>query len=203
MTSDNFAVAGEGASPLICFDCGSEDIKLETTIQSFQYGKVGQEVTLSAEVPVLRCGSCGFAFTGERAEEARHAAVCSHLGVQTPAEVVALRTQLGMSQAEFARLTRIGIASISRWETGALIQSAASDQFLFLLHYGDNLERLRSRERRPASSEAAVASKSSCVQAAPTRTHRNAMRSRTRALPKALVEEFRSRSWLLSSVNYA
>ena len=76
----------------------------------------------------------------------RHEAVCRHLGVLTPKEIIAIRKSYGMSRAVFARLTGIGEASLARWENGLLIQSPAYDRFLFLLTFPENLERLKSRK---------------------------------------------------------
>jgi DNA-binding transcriptional regulator YiaG len=93
---------------------------------------------------VMTCNQCGFQFTDEVAEEARHEAVCRHLGVMTPKEIKEIRKSYGMSRAEFSHLTRIGEASLARWENGLLIQSPAYDQLLYLLTFPENLERLKS-----------------------------------------------------------
>ena len=74
-----------------------------------------------------------------------HETVCRHLGVQTPVEVLAIRQKYNMSRPGFAELTRLGEATLGRWERGALIQNAANDQFLYLLRFADNIDRLRAR----------------------------------------------------------
>jgi len=71
--------------------------------------------------------------------------VCRHLGVMTPRDVEAVRTRLRMTRAAFADLTRLGEASLARWEKGLLIQNPANDQLLYLLLFPENVERLRSR----------------------------------------------------------
>jgi DNA-binding transcriptional regulator YiaG len=63
----------------------------------------------------------------------------------TPREVEAVRTRLRMTRAAFADLTRLGEASLARWEKGLLIQNPANDQLLYLLLFPENVERLRSR----------------------------------------------------------
>jgi DNA-binding transcriptional regulator YiaG len=63
----------------------------------------------------------------------------------TPREVEAVRAGLGMTRAAFADLTRLGEASLARWEKGRLIQNPANDQLLYLLRFSENVERLRSR----------------------------------------------------------
>ena len=51
-----------------------------------------------------------------------------------------------MSRAVFSRLTRIGEASLGRWENGLLIQNLAYDHLLYLLTFPENLERLKFRK---------------------------------------------------------
>jgi transcriptional regulator with XRE-family HTH domain len=40
-----------------------------------------------------------------------------------------------MSRLQFARLTRIGVATLSRWERGITLPNPANDQFLRLLRH--------------------------------------------------------------------
>jgi DNA-binding transcriptional regulator YiaG len=63
----------------------------------------------------------------------------------TPREVEGIRTRLGMTRAAFAELTRLGEASLARWEKGLLIQNPGNDQLLYLLQFPENVKRLRSR----------------------------------------------------------
>jgi DNA-binding transcriptional regulator YiaG len=104
-------------------------------------------VELTASVPVRICDECGFHFTDEAADDARHEAICRHLRVMTPQEIATVRKDYGLSRPEFARLTRLGEASLARWEAGLLIQNAAYDQFLYLLTFPENIERLKQRNR--------------------------------------------------------
>lgn len=115
-----------------CNECGG-DIRLEERTQRFCYGSGDDSVELRAHVPVLICNACGDEFTDERAETARHAAVCAHLGRLSPAEIKAARTRYRLSQEDLAEITDFGIASIKRWETGNQIQNASADKFLRLL----------------------------------------------------------------------
>jgi DNA-binding transcriptional regulator YiaG len=131
--------------PEVCPNCTGSQFDTEWRKQSFQYGKPGEAVELVAKVPVHVCRACEFEFTGEEAEEARHEAVCRHLGVLSPRQIVGLRKSYGMSRAEFAELSRVGTASLARWEAAILIQNPANDQLLYLLHYKENVDRLRNR----------------------------------------------------------
>jgi putative zinc finger/helix-turn-helix YgiT family protein len=114
--------------------------------------ETGDLVELSAEVPVWTCPDCGDQYTDERAEDARHAAVCEYLGRLTPDEIKTLREGLNLSQSQWAELTGIGIASIKRWETGHLIQGLAMDRYLRLLRHDRNvvaLQRMHGKGREP------------------------------------------------------
>ena len=44
-----------------------------------------------------------------------------------------VREQLGKTQEEFAELTGIGVATLSRWERGRLIQTRTLDNYLRIL----------------------------------------------------------------------
>ncbi len=131
---------------LSCPECESKRITTENIKHRFPYGKDADAVELSACIPVRRCGECGDEFLDSEADDLMHEAVCHHLHVMTPSEVQAIRKQcVGLSRAEFTRITRLGEATLARWERGALIQNAAYDQFLYLLTFAENMIRLRKR----------------------------------------------------------
>jgi putative zinc finger/helix-turn-helix YgiT family protein len=99
---------------------------------------------LNCNIPVFVCNRCGCEWTGSDAEDARQIAVCRHLGRLTPDEVRRTRERSRLSQAEFSRITGFGEASLSRWETGAQVQSASSDRLLRLINADmRNLHRLK------------------------------------------------------------
>jgi DNA-binding transcriptional regulator YiaG len=133
------------SEPLRCASCGASSVGTEMVVEEFAYGAGEDPVQLRATVPLRTCRDCGFQFTDHHAEGARHEAVCRHLGVMTPREVEAVRARLGMTRAAFAGLTRLGEASLARWEKGLLVQNPANDQLLYLLRFPENVERLRSR----------------------------------------------------------
>lgn len=136
---------------LSCPDCESDRIVTEWIDRPFPYGRGDCSVELSARIPVRRCEECGDQFLDAEAEDLMHEAVCRHLGVMTPSEVRAIRRQSGgLSRAEFSRITRLGEATIGRWERGELIQNAAYDQLLYLLTFPENRVRIRERAERSA-----------------------------------------------------
>ena len=127
----------------VCPSCGAAATSRREETESFAYGVGNDAETLTVTVPVYTCNACGSQFTDDEAEDRRHAAVCHHLGVLTPADIRHLRERNHLSRSDFALLTRLGEATIARWERGSLIQNAAYDQLLRLLHHNDNIQRLR------------------------------------------------------------
>ena len=75
----------------LCIECGGSNLIERTKEQSFPYGPPGDQVILTAAMPVITCENCGYEYFDERGESARHIAVCRHLGVQTPEEVRKVR----------------------------------------------------------------------------------------------------------------
>ena len=130
-----------------CPSCGSSNLSSETIKEEFQYGNNDDAVMLYASIPVHHCASCDFSFTTDEASNIKHEVVCRHLCVLTPTEVRGVRDQYGFSQIEFSALSKIGRASIARWENGVLIQNQANDNLLYLLSFSDNVSRLNERAR--------------------------------------------------------
>ena len=143
---ENERAAGTERLAESCPNCDGTELGVERREQRFLYGKEGEGVELGAIVPVHTCKACGFEFTGEEAEEARHEAVCRHLRLMTPREILAVRKKYEMTRAEFAQLSRVGTASLARWETGILVQNGANDQLLYLLQFEENVALLNHRE---------------------------------------------------------
>jgi putative zinc finger/helix-turn-helix YgiT family protein len=116
-----------------CDGCGQRCVRVSFQEQRFIYGSGAEAIELAARVPVWRCQHCGHGYTDGDAEDYRHEAVCRHLRVLSPSEIRNIRKFHKLSQAEFARITGFGPASLKRWETGALIQNQSADRLLRLL----------------------------------------------------------------------
>lgn len=123
----------DAAEAHTCPLCDSRSIHTFRHTDEFIYGLGDSAATLRVELPVRRCMDCGTEFIDHVGESLRHAAVCRHLGVLTPAEVRGVREQHGMTKAAFAEATAIAEATLGRWETGAAIQDRASDRYLRLV----------------------------------------------------------------------
>ncbi|MEZ5401217.1 MAG: type II toxin-antitoxin system MqsA family antitoxin [Bryobacteraceae bacterium] len=131
-----------------CPACDSADVTTEFIEHPFHYGVGDDAVTLSCILPLRICNACGDRFIDAVGESVRHDAVCRHLGIMTPREIQELRLRFGLTQSAMSELTGIGVASLSRWECGASQQSMALNNYMFLIGFQDNLDRLRERSAR-------------------------------------------------------
>jgi putative zinc finger/helix-turn-helix YgiT family protein len=125
-----------------CPECGSGAVSTRIERQTFPYGEGMEAVELEVSVPVKVCSECGFEYLDESAEGIKHEAVCNYLGVLTPKLIRKIREEYGLSRAEFSKLTRLGEATLNRWENGILIQNQAYDRYLRLLRFPENVRRM-------------------------------------------------------------
>jgi putative zinc finger/helix-turn-helix YgiT family protein len=160
-SEDRFSVA------LRCPDCNGL-IRTENVPHKFTYGVGPEAKELMCTLPLRVCDHCGAEYVDEVGEEVRHQAVCRYLGLLTPQEIQRLRERYG-TQAAFAGLTGIGEASLSRWETGASIQSKAYDNYLRLLHRPENIETLSRLRRTRPDEQVSVTNRFRCIEVNPVR----------------------------------
>lgn len=127
---------------LRCPECGSNRVSTSIVQERFRYGRGEDVPNITVSLPSRRCDDCGLEYFDHLAERCRHEAICRQLGVLTPAEIVEIRKSLGLSRKGFAKLTRLGTATLARWERGLLVQNPAYDQYLRLLVLPDVREKL-------------------------------------------------------------
>jgi putative zinc finger/helix-turn-helix YgiT family protein len=136
-----------------CPTCNVGQLHFQIVTEHFPYEDDGKEIMVVAEdVPVDVCDNpeCKEQLSGPEAARIRHMAICRALGLLTPGEIRAVRDHLNLTQAEFARLTRLGEATICRWERGRLLQNPAMDRYLRLIASGEDNVRLLRRLQEPA-----------------------------------------------------
>jgi len=139
-----------------CPSCGHQPLVARRIRDEFEYGPDEERITVIAEaVPVLICPACDEILYGPEAAKVRHQAICRALGLLSPAEIKTLRERLGPDQEDFARLTGIGVATLSRWERGRLIQTRALDRYLRLLDALPQAARVLETLQQPARAAAA------------------------------------------------
>jgi putative zinc finger/helix-turn-helix YgiT family protein len=124
---------GEEIAQLQCPNCDSTDVEHRTTIDRFQYGTGDNAVELTATIPISHCRACDLEYSGDDAERIRHDVICAHLQLLSPHRIAEVRASYGLSRAKFAEISRIGMATLARWENGETLQNAAMDMYMRLL----------------------------------------------------------------------
>jgi putative zinc finger/helix-turn-helix YgiT family protein len=110
---------------------------------TFRYGAGESAADLTVDLPVRRCGVCGFEFLDSESERIKLEAICEHLGVLSPSGIRCIRERYGMTQAKFAEVTGLGTATLVRWENGAMNHTRAYDRYIRLLENPEIMRQLR------------------------------------------------------------
>lgn len=96
----------------------------------------GEEVSVP-DTPHLRCPKCHeVVLTMDQARHLRERALETYrkeYELLTAPEIRAIRKRYRLTQAQLARLLRLGSNTISRWEAGRNVQTAAMDVLLRLI----------------------------------------------------------------------
>ncbi len=116
MKQDNTSLSSvhSTANDFECPVCDSKAVDTHWRTETFSYGLPDSAVMLRVELPLRHCSTCEFEFIDDEGEQLKHAAVCRHLGVLTPAEVRAARERHKMTRTAFAEATALGEATGSR-----------------------------------------------------------------------------------------
>jgi transcriptional regulator with XRE-family HTH domain len=117
--------------PWRCLQCGKDEVRpatvrYETKVK--HHGKM-HEVCVP-ELSVLQCAHCGEFLFGSDADEQIARALRTKVGLLQPDEIVSKRNKRGWTQAKLAEAMSSAVATVSRWESGTLIQSVRSDKHL-------------------------------------------------------------------------
>jgi len=115
--------------PWLCPRCGQDQVFPTKIDYQAKMGYEGRlyEFEVSA-LEVLECRKCGEQLFDLGADAGISTAFRATLGLLQPEQVRAGRKALGLSQKELAAHLGVAEESISRWETGALIQSRVVDR---------------------------------------------------------------------------
>lgn len=117
--------------PWRCLKCRKRDVFPATIPYTTEVNHDGRlyEVRVPAlEIP--RCRSCAELVFTNRVDEQITAVLRAQLRILTPDQIRESRKALGLLQQELAERLGVAEATISRWETGTLIQSRAMDNLL-------------------------------------------------------------------------
>jgi putative zinc finger/helix-turn-helix YgiT family protein len=119
--------------PWQCPNCLKRNVDPTTVPYTARVKHDGVEYSL--EIPKLdipRCRDCGELVFSNAVNEQIWDALRAHLRLLRSAQIRAGRKALVVSQAQLAERLGVAEATISRWETGALVQSRAMDNLLRL-----------------------------------------------------------------------
>jgi putative zinc finger/helix-turn-helix YgiT family protein len=116
-----------------CPTCGT----IMRSVRGRLHVSVNGENMAVPDMPHLRCPKCGeglFSLAVARELERRGIDLYrAKYGLLTADEIRAIREQHVLTQAELAQLLRLGGNTLSRWEAGRNVQSAAMDVLLRLI----------------------------------------------------------------------
>ncbi|MEP0842981.1 MAG: hypothetical protein HRF43_09745 [Phycisphaerae bacterium] len=82
------------------------------------------------DLPVGRCGACGAFSYDQNSDDRVSAALREHLNLLTPEQIDRNIAELGLTLKEAAQCLGIAAETLSRWLSGAMIQSRAMDNLL-------------------------------------------------------------------------
>jgi len=125
------AIGRDKPFPWRCLKCLKRDVFPATVPYTAEVSHDGR--LYKVQVPALeipRCRSCGELVFTNRVDEQITAALRAQLRLLTPAQIRESRKALKLLQQELAERLGVAEATISRWETGMLIQSRAMDNLL-------------------------------------------------------------------------
>jgi putative zinc finger/helix-turn-helix YgiT family protein len=140
-----------------CFECGMGTLMPNTVdLTGLRHG---EEFTVRANG--LQCTECGFKTidneqSGEFTKLVSDAYRQKH-GLLTSAEIRAARKRLRMSQQEFARYLKVGLASVKRWENGQIQDEAMNELILVKTDLSAAIDNCQTLKQKSATGAGIVA----------------------------------------------
>lgn len=117
--------------PWTCGNCAQKKVEPvigDYAVQFKHDGKV-HDIVLS-QIAIPTCQNCGTVQTGTEIGDKVTKALRDKVGLLSSEEIKRQRTALNLSQEQLGECIGAAKESISRWETGALIQSVSTDKLL-------------------------------------------------------------------------
>lgn len=116
-----------------CPECGSQMREKEATLK---FPVNSEEITVP-ESPHLSCPKCReVVLRFDDARKLRQRALEIYrqkYGLLSADDILSIRERFGLTQAELARLLRLGANTISRWEAARNVQTASMDMLLRMI----------------------------------------------------------------------
>ena len=115
---------------MLCVECGGN---MEESREALEYC-VRNEAFIISDIPHFICDSCGEVeidlASAEILSDRAHALYREKHGLLNPDEIRAVRKSFGVTQREFETIINSGKTTVSRWESGAVMQPAVVDTLL-------------------------------------------------------------------------
>jgi DNA-binding transcriptional regulator YiaG len=132
-TKDRDAPSRQKKFPIRCLKCHAREVRPAVIPYSAQKNHDGRLYDLHVpDLHVNKCGHCGAVYMSDDADEQICAALRAELRLLSPEDISANLENLALSQKDFAACVGIAAETVSRWVTGAVIQSKAMDNLLRL-----------------------------------------------------------------------
>jgi HTH-type transcriptional regulator / antitoxin MqsA len=116
-----------------CPECGSQ---MREKQASLKFPVNGEEISVP-DLPHLNCPKCHeVVLRFDDARKLRQRALEIYrqtYGLLSADDIRSIRERFGLTQAEFARLLRLGANTISRWEAARNVQTASMDMLLRMI----------------------------------------------------------------------
>jgi putative zinc finger/helix-turn-helix YgiT family protein len=151
MMSDNNPLAGRARPfPWRCVECRAKEVFPQATDYTTTVKHDGRSYTVHIpDLEIPTCRKCGEQLFTVGIDDRVVAALRAQVGLLTPEEIQQHRGQLEMTQQEIADQLGVAKETISRWETGGMIQSRAMDNLLRLFFESEEARQLLRRRFAP------------------------------------------------------
>jgi putative zinc finger/helix-turn-helix YgiT family protein len=136
--------------PWRCSECREKAIFPKTTDYTTMVKHDGRTYTVRIpDLEVPTCQKCGAQTFSVGDDDRIIAALRTQLGVMSPQDIQSQRAALRLTQEAMADQLGVAKETISRWETGALIQSRAMDNLMRLFFESEEARALLRRRFAP------------------------------------------------------
>ena len=138
--------------PWKCSNCGKEVVRPAKVDYSMKVKHDGVIHVLHVpRLSIPRCRSCGNLVVTSAVDDKLNDILRAHFGLLTPDQIRANIQKLGISQQELGEWLDVAPETISRWMTGALIQSSRMNKRLRMFFaFPEAREMLRRLDAEPA-----------------------------------------------------
>jgi transcriptional regulator with XRE-family HTH domain len=114
-----------------CHQCKERAVDLVKADHFARLEHDGREYSFTVkQLDILRCANCGYELVPPDSFDVLAEEMRLRAGLLTPAQIVAGRNRLGLSQCKFAALLGVAGATVNRWENGGQIQQRVMNDWM-------------------------------------------------------------------------